>query len=956
MELGVDFVRRGNCALVVIKHTSTLTGAIVFLLVAAVITSLLITSDASRGMENFFFDRISSTALTKSIPEDILLIVIDEKSLAELGRWPWSRRVHAKMINKLEQSKLRALGINLIFADAESTSADQELLAAIKASQRLVLPVTPQLAIDQSTMQAGVTITGLDDASNQRGHTDFALEDGVVREAFLKAGIGQATWPSFALAMWQVGSHKTLQNLPGARNKNSNYLRENSWVRDHQIIIPFIGPPGQFDRLSYAEVFDQNFDIDMLDSKMVLLGVEAVGIGDKFATPVSDNTRLMSGIELHANILAAFYNKQLITPLSLTATTVFTIILLIPVLAYFTLSWLHTLLLTTLQIISALLFSVFVLRTQSFWFDPSIAILLVAVSYPICISRTLKNTVNQLFQLRQHRNVVLDAIGDAVVTIDLQNRILYMNSSAEVMADRTVDESSGSLFSQVFMPTRTKQPNAIFEAIQKCHDSRILVRTRGPCPIENIQGKHLVVTATAGPIFDRKNRMKEIVVGITDVTENIRASEQLAFQATHDSLTNLPNRNLLLDRLNLAILRAARAQQMIAIIFIDLDQFKHINDGFGHAVGDQLLKAVAEKFSGCARDGDTIARLGGDEFVLLLEEITDANIAASVAYKILELANSPYEIDEHKLFVSCSVGISIYPKDGESAADLLKHADTAMYQVKSTGRNDLSYFSHEINQQTLRRLEIEKGLHNALRNREFSLRYQPQFSIKNGQITGVEALIRWQHKGEEIPPAEFVPIAEDAGLIFPIGDWVLHAACRQFMQWHRANLNPKKLAINISPRQMLNKEFSRVINNALLASELAAEHLELEITEHSIMVDLGYSAEVLREFKSIGCSIAIDDFGTGYSSLSYLKHLPVDTLKIDQSFIRDIALESEDSAITSAIITMAKGLNMQVIAEGVETTEQLRILSLQRCDEFQGYLKSTPLDPEQMADFLAKRI
>ena len=351
-----------------------------------------------------------------------------------------------------------------------------------------------------------------------------------------------------------------------------------------------------------------------------------------------------------------------------------------------------------------------------------------------------------------------------------------------------------------------------------------------------------------------------------------------------------------------------------------------------------------------------MAHLGRDEFVLLLEEVNDTNRAVEVAHKILRRCNEPFLIDQQRLYISCSIGISVYPDSGNKAIDLLQHADTALHQIKASGRNDVRVFSHEMNYSTLQRLETDKALHHALMNHDFALHYQPQVSIYSQEITGVEALLRWHPpSGEAISPEQFIPIAEDSGLIHAIGEWVLRHACRQFVRWRKDGIDLQRIAINVSPRQMESKNFSQSIINALEATAMPPECLELEITEHLIMNDLKRAAEVLQSFKTIGCTIAIDDFGTGYSSLSYLKYLPIDRLKIDQSFIYDLRQSDQDRAITKAIISMASGLNINVVAEGVETSQQLEILTQQHCDEYQGYLFSKPLPVKKMSALLLQK-
>ncbi|BAV34122.1 diguanylate cyclase [Sulfuricaulis limicola] len=435
------------------------------------------------------------------------------------------------------------------------------------------------------------------------------------------------------------------------------------------------------------------------------------------------------------------------------------------------------------------------------------------------------------------------------------------------------------------------------------------------------------------------------------------AKVQLDHLAHHDVLTDLPNRVLLQDRLNQAIELARRQGRQLAVMFMDLDQFKHINDSLGHAVGDQLLQSVAQRLVGCVRQSDTISRQGGDEFVLLLPCIERAEDAALSAHKMLTALTAPHRIDRHDLHISVSIGISIYPDDGQDAETLIRSADTAMYHAKENGRNNYMFFEQDMNARAVQRQSTEAGLRRALERREFVLHYQPKINLHSGAIVGVEALIRWQHPEQGLlPPAQFVPVAEDCGLILPIGRWVLREACCQARAWRQAGLPPIIVAINTSALEFRAKDFFQNIRAALEETHLEPRYLELELTESILMRVVGYTDEVLHALADLGVKLTLDDFGTGYSSLSYLSKFPIDTLKIDRSFVRQITSNPDDAAIVSAVISLGKSLKRRVIAEGVETPEQYAFLLARHCDEGQGYYFGRPVQAGEFAGLLANGI
>jgi diguanylate cyclase (GGDEF)-like protein len=432
--------------------------------------------------------------------------------------------------------------------------------------------------------------------------------------------------------------------------------------------------------------------------------------------------------------------------------------------------------------------------------------------------------------------------------------------------------------------------------------------------------------------------------------EHARRVEYLAY---HDGLTGLPNRSMFSKLLSQRISEARRYDRQLAVAFLDLDRFKQINDTLGHEAGDQLLQEVATRLQGCVRDSDTVARLGGDEFVVLLPELEDGKCAATVAHKVLAVIGKAFTLIGHEFRVTASIGISVYPQDGQDEQTLTKNADIAMYQAKAEGKNNFQFYSEKLNANSLERLTLESSLRHALERDEFRLHYQSKRDIRSGRIAGVEALLRWEHPDlGTVTPMQFIPVAEETGLIVPIGKWVLKTACLQSMAWQNEGLPPLSIAVNMSARQFSDEYLLQDLESILKATGMNPQLLELELAESLLIHDVENTLRILTGLKSLGVRIAVDDFGTGYSSLATLQRFPLDTVKIDRSFIGDLAGPSENAALADAIVAMGKSLSLTVIAQGVETKEQADFLRAHACDELQGFYFNRPLPAHQFAQLM----
>jgi len=536
-----------------------------------------------------------------------------------------------------------------------------------------------------------------------------------------------------------------------------------------------------------------------------------------------------------------------------------------------------------------------------------------------------------------------------VSAIDPEMPLVYVNRAFEQVTGYHREDVIGRNC-RLLQGTDRTQPelDKIRRAIAEQRDGRALLRNYRKDG--SLFWNMLYITPVRDP---RSNQVSHFVGVQHDITELKRYQDDLEHQANHDALTGLANRNLLKDRLEQSIALAHRYERPFSVTFIDLDNFKLINDSLGHDIGDQVLRIAGERLSACIREGDTVARLGGDEFILLVAEHRQNDSSLRVAQRVVSAISEPFVIGQREFKVTCSLGIASFPHDGTDAETLLRNADTAMYRAKDLGRNTFQLYSAEMNANLDERLMLETDLWNALKRNEFVLHYQPKVALETGRIVGMEALLRWRHPAKGmIPPGRFIPIAEESSLIVEIGNWVIREACAQNRAWQNAGLRRVPVAVNISGRQIHHKDLVTTVGRTLASTGLSPRYLEIELTESAVMSNTDAAINTLTRLREMEVQISLDDFGTGYSSLSYLKRLPVTGLKIDQSFIRDLATEPDDAAIVRAIIVVAQELLLTVTAEGVETVEHVEFLKLHGCGEAQGFYFARPVPANEMHAFL----
>ncbi len=582
--------------------------------------------------------------------------------------------------------------------------------------------------------------------------------------------------------------------------------------------------------------------------------------------------------------------------------------------------------------------------------------LIIKNSQRILAEKKLTNTLSILQEREENLSITLNSICDGVIVTDNKGNIIRMNPVAEKLTGWKFDEACGELLTHVFciIDSSTREPIEI-------QTDRIMSLNKSISRDENLiliskNRDEYHITDSASPIKKGNDTNLGVIIVFNDITEHKKTEEKILYQSHFDSLTDLPNRFLSLDRLMQLIINAQRKNKYVCVLFIDLDNFKTVNDSLGHDIGDKLLIEAASRLSNNIRNDDTVGRFGGDEFIILLSDLNSTTDALIIIEKLLNLFKLPFDIDNRKLILTTSIGISIYPDDGDNPEELLRKSNSAMHHSKDKGKNTYSFFTDAMNINASRRLVLKEEMHGALKRGEFRLNYQPKINISDQQIIGVESLIRWNNKKlGEVSPVEFIPIAEQSGMIIPIGKFVLIESLKMMSEWKKIYTHHFSIAVNLSPCQLRDEHFVDLIKRNLIKFNIPTECLELEITEGVLMNKHNYVDHVLNEIHDLGINIAMDDFGTGYSSLSYLRSYPFDILKIDRSFVNDITENTADRELVKASISMAHSLGLKVVAEGVETIEQLNLLTIQGCDIAQGYYFSKPVSAEKITAMLKKQ-
>jgi len=899
-------------------------------IILVVLSILLNQRQILQRWDNLFYD-LESTSITRPANDKIVIVAIDDDSLHILGKWPWSRATHARLLTYLSKAGVAAIGMDLLFMepDLRYPEDDQLLTAAIEKNGHVVLPALTSLQNNRFIITKPITKIS---EKAQLAHVNLQFDSqGIVRKQDLQLVLdnGQLL-PSMALALSRL--------IP-------EYIESPELIRQKEIFINFAHPKGQFTQVSYADILLDAKVRKKLANKIVLVGITAAGLSSRFATPASKNQQLMSGIELQANALSTILSRQIVQPVNWLGYLLLSLLLLVIPINLFRVSKPSAALFIVLGF-SALTISIsfFLLGIFMLWFAPLPTLLCLILSYPLWSWYRLEQTNHSLFLAHEQANATLKAIGEALISTDENDCIEFMNPAAEKMLACTLTEVIQQPFSEYCQIV--EQNDSIFSPAYALAKNNLNAESK---IIRNNKKEEFAVRISSSPVYSENNTPSGVVYALSDLSEIININNKILFVATHDELTGLPNRVLLQDRLEQAIISAKRANSTFAILFIDLDGFKKINDAMGHASGDLLLQEVAIRIRSWVRLSDTIARWGGDEFIVLLDSLTQINDATDVTAKIQYSLNQPFLLHDQEVFITPSIGITLFPQDGQQTETLLAKADAAMYNIKQNGGNSFCFYSKDLENRAKEKLVLETELHQAIESGEFEMHYQPQVELKSGELIGAEALIRWIHpKNGLLSPQQFIPLAEETGLIVAIGEWVVTTVCKQIESWQEQDYGLIKVAINLSSQQFLQKNLVSFITSEMLKYNVSSDLLQIEITESVIIQDINEGIKILDNLKSHGISIAIDDFGTGYSSLEYLNRLPIDKLKIDKSFIDNVLDSNGDASIVQAVISLGHNMNMKIIAEGIETEDQEAFLQQHLCDYGQGYLYSKPISAEKM--------
>lgn len=883
-----------------------------------------------------------------------LVVAIDDASLQALGSWPWPRSRHAALIDALNQAGVAGIGYPVLFAEPSADPRDDVQLAdaiAIARAGMVVLPVAP-VARAGGGVDTLKPLPALAAAAARLGHVDVEADaDALARRVYLMAGENSPLWPALAWALMDVSQRpRPLAGL--GRLHDAGAAAGSRWVHDHEVIVlPYLHDR-PLRHLSAADLLAGRVAPEVLRGRVVLVGVTAAGLGVPLATPLPGHGASMASVDFHAHAYAALNDGNFVTPLSpfwslFAGLTVLGLTALVGpkrrlrdialVLLVVALPWLGTL---------ALLYGLYVSLGPV---TLAIAVALGALGW--LITQTLRLGLH-LSRANAHADGTLQAISDAVLRLDSQLRVRYLNRHAMQLVGGSPEDRYGQEMDSLVLLGRDLliEMTALAE---RCRDTAQAVSHPGhvnlPADRErSARALHL----SASPLFDGAGRIEGVVMVLTDVTDTVDTAERLAHEATHDALTGLPNRLLLRDRLRQVLLQ--RDAGVVAVLFVDLDRFKRINDSLGHQQGDCVLTTLASRLRAVCRASDTVARWGGDEFMIILQALGDREAVSRVAAKVMHEIGQTITLDGVDFRFSCSIGVAIAHEDSSDPDVLFAMADTAMYRSKSQAGAAIHFYAHDMSAGTRDWIELEADLRRGLERNRFELHYQPQYELASGHLSALEALLRFRREdGKLLQPVDFIAVAEESGLIEDIGDWVLQAVTQQIAEWSSQGLNVVPVAVNVSARQCLGRSLVRRVSDALTRSGIAPSLLRLELTETTAMSDVDHVSALLADIHALGVTLSVDDFGTGYSSLSYLKRFPIDELKVDRSFVRDLVRDADDEAIVRATIALAHGLGMRVVAEGVENEEQLSRLAAQGCDVVQGYLFSRPLSA---IDLLANNI
>ncbi len=880
-------------------------------------------------------------------PQSVVLR-IDDTSLAALGRWPWPRELHARMLDRLHEAGATQVVLDILFAEAADAQGDTALAAALQRRPGTVLaaaPATPTATtVDDVVLpQPALQVHG------RIGHVQVPIDaDDHVRRLALKAGPGAPLWPALALAALPPPEAAELTDADAALS-----LTPHTWTTTPPVLLPRAGE-GQaaLPEISFVQALADPALAQKVRGRTVFVGVTASGLDQPLQTSLWPHDRPISAVQFHAHAFEALRQGAHITPWSVPAQWSASLALVVAAL----LLWCRNVpslrcALTVAATLTLPWVMSGVLLTQQQWFAPALPTLALLTAAVTRMGQRHWRTHRDGQRARRKAQATLQAIGDAVIVMRSDGGIDHLNPSAERLARQAVPAGAGlgevfafDAHSLMRLQQTLQQALSITPPATRSQPLPEPVRIHTPAGLRALR-------ATFSPMQDRRGRPDGVVLALSDVTEELAATARLAYTASHDALTQLSNRTVLSDRLATALAQAP--DRLAALLFIDLDRFKRINDSLGHHHGDEVLRVTAARLRATCRPGDTVARWGGDEFVVLMPGLATQSEAATAARAIVAALSQDIDLDGLQVASSCSVGIALAPEHGVDLETLIALADSAMYAAKAQPALRWQFYQAATGPWALwtrDRLSLEADIRSALEQGHFELHLQPQVATLTGRLVGFEALLRWRHEsGRLIMPDEFIGVAEESGLILTLGHWALREAVQLIARWQQRGGPQVPVAVNISVLQCMDRSLVQTLGELLAQSRIPPHLLTLEVTETAAMKDAAQVHDLLSAIHALGVNLSLDDFGTGYSSLAYLKRFPIDEIKIDRSFVRDIDIDPDSTAIVRATIAMAHSLGLQVVAEGVETEAQRRRLQQLHCDRLQGYLFSPALPVHEAA-------
>jgi diguanylate cyclase (GGDEF)-like protein len=926
--------------------------------VCASLAAVLVGTGALSRVDLFILD-LAQTAYRRPPPDDIILVGIDEKSLDDLGQWPWSRRYHGELTRRLTAAGARVILIDLLFATPNPNDPDGDavLVQAVGESGRVVLPVAFEALRPGGQLVEILPFAALTSSAAALGHADVEVDsDGRVRSVFLRAGLGEPVWPTLALAGLTIAGE-----TPAAAFSRPDRTREEPpdpffWTRADRILVPFAGPPGHFRYVSYSDVLHGEVPMELFRQALVLIGATAASIGDRFAIGGIDATQLMSGVEFIANVIDALRRDLTIVPLGKFAAAMLTLILAVLSGGLYAIrlrSWV-VLIVGTLAVVAT---SAGVLVLLRMWFTPAAALAAIGLNYAGIVWLDVRSQKRRLRAREDEAKATLHSISDGVVIVGADTKVEHLNPVALRLSGLTtataINHPADALFDLRDAGNSAKiAVSSLITAAANAND-RLLTRT---IILRPASGADHSLQLSVAVLRDQRQDVKGAVLAFHDMTELQRVMRKIFEQGKRDPVTELPNRIGFLATLAWSLEQAKKAGTPLPVLILDIDDFDRFNATFGYDAGDALLAAIAHRLLTIRHGVESVARLGNDEFGLVLARNTSESAVSFIARRTKKILEKPFQIHGFKMSITVSIGVGSFPKDGDDIEALVNSARHAARIARDRGGNSIEYCNSTATILSLSQARCAFQLKSALQEGQFELHYQPQVDLRSGQLVGVEALLRWRSPSQGLLlPSAFLPVLEDNGLAVPIGDWVLRAACRQLQEWSRLVWTGFHMSINVSPDQFRDTNFASNIIGLVEEFQLDGKWINLEITENVMIQDFDGMVKIINYLTAKGLSFSIDDFGAGYASILHLRNIPVSSLKIDKSIIHKSVHDSREAAILSGIVVMAHSMGLIVVAEGVESDRHVEFAKVHGCDQAQGFFYSEAVPPAQLSTRLEGR-